>query len=294
MVKQSIQRVCILGAGVMGHGIALVTASAGYETTLYDITSTALQKAREQIESFTKKSVEMGKLTEGERQNLLAKLRFTSQWDQIADHQLYIEAIIEEVGAKKELFQKLEQIAPSDAMIASNTSSIPITLLGSALEKPQRFLGLHFFNPAPLMKLVEVIKGVETHEDVVEVAVHFVNTLPGKTPVLVKDIPGFIVNRIARFFYLESLRIVEQGIARHEDVDRLMEGIGFRMGPFRLMDLIGIDTNHAVTRSIYEGYFHESRFRPSLLQQKMVESGRWGRKTKKGFYSYPIDGPFGS
>jgi len=287
MVKQSIQRVCILGAGVMGHGIALVTASAGYETTLYDISSTALQKAREQMETFTKKSVEMGKLTEEERQNLLAKLRFTSQWGQIADHQLYIEAIIEEVGAKKELFQKLEQIAPSDAVIASNTSSIPITLLGSALEKPQRFLGLHFFNPAPLMKLVEVIKGVETHENVVEVAVHFVNTLPGKTPVLVKDIPGFIVNRIARFFYLESLRIVEQGIARHEDVDRLMEGIGFRMGPFRLMDLIGIDTNHAVTRSIYEGYFHESRFRPSLLQQKMVESGRWGRKTKKGFYSYP-------
>lgn len=286
MVEKKIHRVGILGSGVMGHGIAIVTANAGYSTILYDITSAALETAKKQIDTFTAKSVEKQKMTGEERENLLSRLHYTMDLKEASGCDLYIEAIVEDLEVKKQLFQQLESLVSPDAIIATNTSSISITLLASALKSPQRFLGIHFFNPAPLMRLVELIKGVETADEVVQIAIHFVNSLPGKTPVLVKDIPGFIVNRIARFFYLESLRIVEQGIASYLEVDRLMKGLGFRMGPFELMDLIGIDTNHAVTRSIYEGYFQEARFRPSLLQQKMVESGRWGRKSGKGFYDY--------
>lgn len=286
MVGTKIRRVCILGSGVMGHGIAIVTASAGYSTILYDITSFALENAKKQIEAFTAKSVEKKKITVEERKKLLERIQATTDLTQVTKCDLYIEAVVENIEVKKQLFQQLEPSISADAIIATNTSSISISLLASALKYPQRFLGIHFFNPAPLMKLVEIIKGVETSQETLQSAIHFVNTLPGKIPVLVKDIPGFIVNRIARFFYLESLRIVEQGITSYENIDRLMKGLGFRMGPFELMDLIGVDTNHAVTRSIYEGYFHEARFRPSLLQQKMVESGRWGRKSGKGFYEY--------
>jgi len=279
--------IAILGSGTMGYGIAQVCASAGHRVQLFDVQASALERALKNIETLTAKAVEKGKLTAIDRLALLQRIQATTELQSIrAD--LIIEAVPELLALKQELFQTLEPLQSPGAVFATNTSSLSVTSIAQSLNRPERCIGLHFFNPAPLMKLVEVIAGEATDPALVAETMSFVHHL-GKSPALVRDIPGFIVNRVARFYYLEALRIVHSGVANHESIDRLMEGIGFRMGPFRLMDLIGIDTNHSVTQAIYNSYFQEPRFRPNLVQQKKVEAGQWGVKTRKGFYDYPED-----
>jgi 3-hydroxybutyryl-CoA dehydrogenase len=282
---EDIQRIGIVGSGVMGHGIAVVAAQAGYPVTLYDTSQEALDQAQSQVEQFTQKSVEKQKLTADARAALLDRIQYTTYLDQMKQVQLVLEAIPERLQLKQDLFRELELILPEAAIFATNTSSIPITQIGATIHAPERLIGLHFFNPAPIMKLVEVVAGEATQEAAVQVGVDFATRL-NKAPAKVKDTPGFIVNRVARFYYLESLRMVEEGVADQATMDRLMEATGFRMGPFKLMDLIGVDTNHAVTNSIFESFYYSPRFRPSRLQQKKVEAGHHGRKSKRGFYDY--------
>jgi 3-hydroxybutyryl-CoA dehydrogenase len=284
MQFENIKTIGILGSGVMGSGIALVSAQTGYPTLLFDLYPAALEKARAYIEKFTQSSVDKGKLTPLERAQILDNITYTADLEQIHAHCI-IEAVIEKIEVKWELFQRLEQTNAPDTLLLTNTSSLSVTQIASCLKAPERCGGMHFFNPAPLMKLVEVIAGAQTSEATLN-AIEALALKMGKTPARVADIPGFIVNRTARHFYLESLRIAEENIASIEEIDKILEATGFKMGPFKLMDLIGVDTNHQVTQSIYAGYFQAPRFRPSLMQQKKVEAGHWGRKSGKGFYTY--------
>jgi 3-hydroxybutyryl-CoA dehydrogenase len=275
----------IAGAGVMGHGITLVAAQSGYPVILYDTSAEALTKAQETLEKFTAASVAKGKLDESARQKQLSQIQYTTKLDLlIAD--CIIEAIPERLDWKQELFRIVEANNTPDTLLATNTSALSVTEIANCLQLPERFLGLHFFNPAPLMKLVEVIGGEATSTEVLALSQTLVQRL-GKVPAIVADTPGFIVNRIARFYYLEGLRMTEEQAATPQAVDRIMEATGFRMGPFRLMDLIGVETNHSVTKTMYAAFFEEPRFRPSRLQQKKVEAKHFGQKTGRGFYEYP-------
>jgi 3-hydroxybutyryl-CoA dehydrogenase len=280
----NIKTVGVIGAGVMGNGIAQVAATAGYEVILNDLKQEALDKAIKQIEAFLEKSVEKGKLQTAEAQAILGRIRTTTDLREVkAD--LIIEAILENLALKQELISVLESVNEASAILATNTSTIPITRIAAKAARPGQIVGMHFFNPAPLMKLVEVIAGEMTKPEVAE-AIFEVSQKMGKKPVHVKDEPGFIVNRVARPYYLEGLRIYEERIADFQDIDALMEATGFKMGPFKLMDLIGVETNHEVTKSLYEAFFHETRFRPSRVQQKKVDAGQFGRKNGRGFYMY--------
>ena len=281
---EDIKKIAVIGAGVMGRGIALVCVRAGFETILFDMGQDMLDHAHGYLHDFFKKSVAKGKMSQEEMDASMSRLSTTVFLETcVAD--LVIEAVPEKLSIKHSVFLSLEKVNAADTIFASNTSTIPITQIAGALAHPERVAGLHFFNPAPLMKLVEVIGGVDTDPVVLETLTRLSATL-GKTPVQVSDEPGFIVNRVARQFYLESLRCVEEGVTSPEAVDRIMESTGFRMGPFRLMDLIGVETNHAVSQSLYEAFFYAGKFRPSRLQQKMVDAGRWGKKSGRGFYDY--------
>lgn len=274
----------IAGAGTMGIGIAQVAAIGGSDVLLFDLSSEALDKARNSIESNINKGIEKGKIEKGSGAGILSRIQFLSDLEELkAD--LIIEAITEKVNAKIELFRKLEKINSAETVFASNTSSIPITQIAGGVSNPSRVVGIHFFNPAHIMKLVEIISGIGTDPLLADRCYQWIKSL-GKSPVMSKDSPGFIVNRVARHFYTESLKAIEERAASFEQVDRLMEASGFRMGPFRLMDLIGVDTNHSVTCSMYEQFYHEPRFRPSRLQRQYVDSGRLGKKNGKGFYEY--------
>jgi 3-hydroxybutyryl-CoA dehydrogenase len=284
MNVSDIQTVSIIGSGVMGHGIALVVASNGLTAQLYDRSPEALQRAQKAIQQYTDNSVAKGKLTAEDQQALLQRIVFTSDFTAL-NGLMAVEAIFEDLQVKHELFLQLEAQLPANAILATNTSSIPVTQIATVLSNPERCIGWHFFNPAPLMKLVEVIAGVRTSPEVVETTLQFTRQL-GKVPALAQDTPGFIVNRIARFFYLESLNILEEGVANIETIDALMENAGFKMGPFKLMDLIGVETNHEVTKSLYHSFFQAPRFRPSRIQQKKVEAKLFGKKTGEGFYKY--------
>lgn len=279
-----IRSLAVLGSGVMGHGIALVAAQNGLETTLYDLKPELLDHARTQVAGFWAKSVERGKMTPEARQAALDRLRFTTRLEDL-DVDFIIEAIPERLDLKRDVFARLQALFQDRPILATNTSSIPVTQIAAGLPHPHRVVGMHFFNPAPLMQLVEVIAGEETPAALAAQTAELARRL-GKTPAHVRDSPGFIVNRVARFFYLEGLRIAEENVAQPEQIDALMRATGFRMGPFELMDLIGIDTNHSVTQSVYHSFYEEPRFRPSRLQQKKVEAGHHGRKTKRGFYVY--------
>lgn len=280
----NISTVAVIGAGVMGRGIALVCARAGYATLLFDLNQEMLDQAAAYMQKFCSRSVEKGKMSEDEKQICIDRLAYTMDLS-ACKADLIIEAVPENLAIKQDVFRRLAEVNPMDIILASNTSTIPISRIASGIPGPDRIIGLHFFNPAPLMKLVEMIAGVETDDGLCDQLDSFVRSL-GKIPVKTKDEPGFIVNRVARQFYLESLRCVEEGLAAPETVDRIMESSGFRLGPFKLMDLIGIDTNHAVSQSMFAAFFQADRFRPSRLQQKMVDAGRFGKKNSKGFYEY--------
>jgi len=283
--ENEIKAIGIIGSGVMGHGIAIVAAGSGFEVCLFDLTEATLEKAKKQVEKFTLSSVEKGKLKPEERTELLHRIRYTQSLEEISTSQFVVEAIPEKLDLKHELFLRLESICDENTILSSNTSSIPITQVAYVLKNPSRCIGWHYFNPAPMMRLVEVIPGEETSDEVLRTTIELTKKM-GKTPATVSDSPGFIVNRVARFYYLESLRMVEEGLTDFESIDQIMEATGFKMGPFKLMDLIGIDTNHEVTKSLYKSFYDEPRFRPSRIQQKKVEAKRWGRKTGKGFYDY--------
>ena len=275
----------IIGAGTMGTGIALASALAGYEVVLYDVSEGFLQRSYKNIGLMMDKSIERGKLTTAAANEAAVRIRTTAHFDHLKTCDLIIEAAVEKLETKQELFRKLSDLCTDGCIFASNTSSLSITAIASATKHPERVLGLHFFNPAHIMKLVEIVRGHETSDDVMYRAEGYIKQI-GKTPVLARDTPGFIVNRVARNFYGESFRILNDGIATHEQIDRIWKANGMPMGPFQLMDLIGIDVNLAVTESVYAQYFGEPRFRPHLVQQKMVEANLLGKKTGRGFYDY--------
>jgi len=279
----TIRTVCICGAGTMGSGIAQVCAMAGYHTILYEVNEAVLQKATASIDAALASLVAKGKLGQEQAAAATTRLSYTGAISQ-CQADLVIEAIVERVEIKQALFAQLAAVNGPDTIYASNTSSLPITGLGTAVARPDHFAGLHFFNPAPLMKLVEVVAGEQTDPAVTDALVAFTTSL-GKTPVVCRDAPGFIVNRVARPYYIASLRLAEEGVDP-ATIDSLLESRGFRMGPFRLMDLIGNDVNYAVSCSVYEQLGRPERLRPSLVQQQKVESGQLGRKSGKGYYDY--------
>lgn len=280
------KNVGIIGAGTMGVGIAQVAATNGCNVTVYDANASQTEKAKIGLQTTIDKLISKGKITSEKGNSIVANCIFCSTISDLSDSDLIIEAIIENKEIKHQVFTELESLVSEKCILASNTSSISITSLAACLKKPERFIGIHFFNPAPLMPLVEIIPGLLTETSLSSQMLQLMSEW-GKTPVLAKDIPGFIVNRIARPFYGEGLRIVEEGIATPEQVDDAMRSLGnFKMGPFELMDLIGVDVNFAVTKTVYQDYFYDKKYQPSLLQQRMSEAKLWGRKTGRGFYRY--------
>jgi 3-hydroxybutyryl-CoA dehydrogenase len=279
-----IQTVAVVGAGTMGQGIAQVCAMSGYKTILFDIDSNLSQKALEAISQNLESAVAKGKLT-AEAMLRTAELLLAVKKMNELKADLVIEAVVEKLEVKQDLFLQLESINNGQCILASNTSSISITQIAAVLKYPQQCVGLHFFNPAHLMKLVEVISGAATGREVSSLMKAFSQSL-NKITVDAKDSPGFIVNRVARHYYVEALKLLEEGVADVATIDKLMRSAGFKMGPFELMDLIGIDINFAVTSSLYHSFFQDSKFRPSRTQQQKVLAGHLGRKTGRGFYDY--------
>lgn len=283
--------VAVIGSGTMGSGIAQVALQSGRAVILYDIAAPVLEKARERIAAGLERAAAKGRLPEGV-ESALSRLETVTELAAVAPAGIVIEAVPEDLDLKRRLFSELDQICPPGAILATNTSSLPVTAIAAATARPGRVVGMHFFNPVPAMKLVEVISGAMTDPNVAARTMELARAL-GKEPVPARDTPGFIVNRVARPFYGEALRLVSEGVATQEQVDRAMVAAGFRLGPFALMDLIGIDVNLAVSESVYSQFFGEPRFRPQVLQARMVQAGRLGRKTGAGFYLYPEDGQAG-
>lgn len=276
----------IIGAGTMGIGIAQVAATNGCKVWVYDANPKQVETATVGLEKTLTRLVDKQKISAEKMVEILANISIATELKDFKDCGLIIEAIIENKDIKTKVFTELETYVSEDCIISSNTSSISITSLGAELKKPERFIGIHFFNPAPLMPLVEIIPSLLTEKSLAEKMYNLMKEW-GKMPVIAKDIPGFIVNRIARPYYGEGLRIVEENIATHQQVDEAMRTLGnFKMGPFELMDLIGVDVNFAVTTTVYKDYFYDPKYKPSLLQQRMSEAKLHGRKTGKGFYNY--------
>ncbi len=280
----SVNNICTIGAGTMGSGIAQVCAQSGFYTLLFDINNDVLEKAKTSIQKNLQYLVDKQKISAQEKEDIFKRIKFvTDTNDCIAD--VFIEAIIEKVEAKVAIFNQLAEVNHSETIFATNTSSLSVSDIQAGIQNPARVVGMHFFNPAPLMKLVEVVKGNQTSNEIANTIYQLCKQL-NKTPVMCKDAPGFIVNRVARHYYLEAMKLVEQGIATIETVDKLMEATGFKMGPFKLMDLIGMDINLAVSQSLYAAFNNEERFKPSPLQIEKVANGELGKKTGKGFYQY--------
>jgi len=284
MSFENIRSIAVIGAGTMGQGIAQVCAVAGFKVLLYDVQSELVQNGIAAIRKSLDTAVDKGKVTAEQRAAAMNNVIAVSDFRNL-QVELAIEAVIEKLEVKQKIFVELEKINDKDCILATNTSSIPITQIAAALKHQDRVAGLHFFNPAPVMKLVEVVQGASTDPAVVG-RLMALATFLGKKPVTVKDSPGFIVNRVARHFYVESLKLVEDGVADMASIDKLLRSAGFKMGPFELMDLIGVDINFSVTTSMYQAFHQDPKFRPSRIQQQKVDAGHWGRKTGKGFYDY--------
>ena len=277
-------KVGVIGAGVMGRGIAQVSAMAGHKVVLFDINHEVLEAAKTAVTKNLNKAIELGKLSEEGKRSAEDNMQYTNS---IADVQveLIIEAIVERLDVKTKVLADLAEINGESTIYASNTSSIPLTQIAANFVYPKQVVGIHYFNPAHIMKLVEVISAEQTSPKVVKVALEYVKSV-NKTCVVAKDAPGFIVNRVARHFYVEGLKILEEDVASHDVIDDLVRASGFKMGPFQLMDLIGVETNLSVTESMYKLFNYDQKFRPNRIQQKKAQAGYYGRKSGKGFYTY--------
>ena len=281
-----IKKFGVVGSGTMGAGIVQLMVQNGYAAVMFDIDQVTVNKAKVGIESKLERLVEKKKISSAELNLAKELLEATTDLTRLKDCQLVIEAVPEKLEIKRSIFQQLEEICSVETILATNTSSLSITEISGTVQHPNRVAGFHFFNPAPVMPLVEVVQGLKTSPETVESLVQFALKL-NKNPVVCKDTPGFIVNRVARPFYNEALRIMNDQVASVEQIDRIMKKAGnFKMGPFELQDLIGIDINFATTKSVHASFHGESRFRPHYYQERMVQSGNLGRKTKGGFFSY--------
>jgi 3-hydroxybutyryl-CoA dehydrogenase len=279
-------KVGIIGSGAMGSGIAQVAAFAGHEVHVYDANPIAAQVAAENLKKSLEKLVEKSKCTKEKMTEVLSNIYFQSSINKLSETGIIIEAIVENIDVKKEVFEALESIVSDDCILATNTSSLSVSSIASACKKSNRFIGIHFFNPATLMPLVEIIPALQTSEDIINTSISLIKSW-NKTTVICKDTPGFIVNRVARSFYGEAIRIHEEGIANIATIDWAMKEVGgFKMGPFELMDFIGHDVNYKVTEIVWEQFFFDPRFKPSLTQKRLYEAKRFGRKSGIGFYDY--------
>jgi 3-hydroxybutyryl-CoA dehydrogenase len=279
-----VDTICICGAGTMGSGIAQVAAQHGFKTIQFDVDAAMVEKSKVAINKNYQVLVDKGRLTEEEKIASIGRLSFTNDINDCkAD--VIIEAIIEKKEAKVQLFKQLADINNEQVIFATNTSSLSINSIVGELNDAERVVGMHFFNPAPIMKLVEVVKGEQTSIEVINTIVELSKQL-GKTPVVCKDVPGFIVNRVARPYYLEAMKLIESGVADVETLDKVMEASGFKMGPFKLMDLIGMDINYSVSNIVWEALGKPGRLTPSSIQKQKVDAGELGKKTGKGFYHY--------
>jgi 3-hydroxybutyryl-CoA dehydrogenase len=279
-----INKICVCGAGTMGRGIAQVAAQNNFTTILYDVEHTMVTRARESIEQNLQVLVDKGKMVAAEKDTVLSRLHVTTDISHCkAD--LIIEAIVENVDTKVTLFKQLSGINDKSVILATNTSSLSVSTIATAVPNPERVIGVHFFNPATVMKLVEVVQGSQTSGLIAQTVFSLVKQF-NKTPVMCKDVPGFIVNRVARPYYLVPLRLVEEGLSDVNTIDALLESTGFKMGPFKLMDLIGNDINFAVSHSVYRQLGEPPRLKPSIMQEEKVRRGEFGRKTGEGYYKY--------
>lgn len=282
----SIHEVGVVGSGTMGSGIAQIILQSGFDVILYDIKDEIVSQSVTNIFKKIEQSVQRGNLAQAVYDEMKHRIRTSTSLADMGNCELVIEAVPENLKLKKEIFHQLNEVCQSETILTSNTSSFSITEIGQMTTRPERVAGLHFFNPAALMPLVEVIKGFRTEEETINRLLEF-SVKIGKTPVVCKDTPGFIVNRVARPYYNEALRIMGDRIASVEQIDRIMKKAGkFPMGPFELQDLIGIDINFSTTESIFAGFFEDARFRPHFYQKRMMQSGLLGRKTGRGYYDY--------
>ena len=277
----------VLGAGTMGNGIAQVAAQAGYQVIMRDIEDRFVENGLKAIEKFLSKSVEKGKMTEDQKKGVAGRIKGTTRMEDLKNVDLVIEAVFEDLGIKKDLFKQLDELTRKEVILTSNTSSMSITEIAVATQRPEKVAGMHFFNPAPLMKLVEVIRGFHTNDETVRTVMEVTKKM-GKEPVEVKkDTPGFIVNRLMIPHFVEAIRMIEEGIATTEDIDKAIKlGLNYPMGPFELMDLTGIDIAHHVTEYFYKELNKESKWSVPPLMKSMVRAGRLGRKTGGGWYKY--------
>lgn len=278
-----INTICVCGAGIMGSGIAQAAAQAGFYTILFELNPGVLDKTKSDIGTSLSSLAEKGKITSAEKEQVLNRIQFTGDIHSCLAN-VFIEAIIEKPEAKISLFNQLAEINHSECVFASNTSSLSITKIAGQVQRPERVIGMHFFNPATIMKLVEVVNTEYTNEQTTQLVVDLAKQM-NKVPVICKDAPGFIVNRVARPYYIEALRLAEEGIPV-EQIDKLMEASGFKLGPFKLIDLIGNDVNYAVSCSVYEQLGNPERLKPSSIQKEKVKEGKLGKKSGEGYYKY--------